>query len=160
MTIQPGERLPEATFRVITQDGMSTMSVADVFAGKKVVLFGVPGAFTPTCSANHLPGYLENADAILARGVDMIAVVAVNDPHVMSAWSKASNANGRVLFLADGNADFTRATGLELDLGAAGMGIRCKRFSMLVDDGVVSSLNIEDKPGVSVSGAAHMLEQL
>ncbi|MFZ1680817.1 MAG: peroxiredoxin [Rhizobiaceae bacterium] len=157
MTIQPGERLPEATFRVITPDGMSAISVADVFAGKKVVLFGVPGAFTPTCSANHLPGYLENADAILARGVDTIAVVAVNDPHVMNAWSKASNANGRVLFLADGNAEFTRATGLELDLGVAGMGVRCKRFSMLVDDGVVSALNIEDKPGVSVSGAAHML---
>jgi glutaredoxin/glutathione-dependent peroxiredoxin len=161
MTISVGDKLPEATFKTMTAEGGKTLSTADVFAGKKVVLFGVPGAFTPTCSNNHLPGYLENHDAIAARGVDAIAVVAVNDHFVMNAWAQATGANGKILFLADGNGDFVRATGLDLDLSAGGLGTRSKRFSMIVEDGKVTALNIEDAPGQAVeSGAAKLLEQL
>ncbi len=118
MTISVGERLPDATFRVKTADGFAEKSTADIFAGRKVVLFAVPGAFTPACSSNHLPGYIEQAEAIKAKGVDEIAVVAVNDHHVMNAWAKASGGEGKVLFLADGAGAFTRAAGLEVDLVA------------------------------------------
>ena len=143
MTISVGDKLPEATFKTMTADGAKDMTTADIFAGKKVVLFGVPGAFTPTCSNNHLPGYLENRDAILARGVDTIAVVAVNDVHVMGAWARFTGGEGKILYLADGNGDFVRAAGLDVDLTAAGMGMRSKRFSMIVDDGKVTALNVE-----------------
>ena len=160
MTISVGEKLPEATFKTFTADGPKDTTVADVFAGKKVVLFGVPGAFTPTCSNNHLPGYLENYNAIRARGVDTVAVVATNDVHVMGAWARFSGGEGKLLFLADGSADFARATGLDIDLSAHGMGLRNKRFSMIVDDGKVTAINVESKPGVNESGAAHILEQL
>ncbi|MEP9397093.1 peroxiredoxin [Mesorhizobium sp. KR2-14] len=159
--ITVGDKLPEATFKTVTADGAKSLTTADIFGGKKVVLFGVPGAFTPTCSNNHLPGYLENHDAIIARGVDTIAVVAVNDHFVMDAWARATESNGKILFLADGNADFVRAAGLDLDLSAGGLGTRSKRFSMIVEDGKVTALNVEDAPGQAVeSGAAKLLEQL
>lgn len=159
--IAVGEKLPEASFKVMTSDGSKTMTTADVFAGKKVVLFGVPGAFTPTCSNNHLPGYLENFDAIKARGVDDIAVVSVNDQFVMQAWARFTGGEGKLLFLADGSGDFAKAAGLDIDLGTNGMGLRVRRFSMLVDDGKVTAINLEEQPGKAVdSGAARMLELL
>jgi peroxiredoxin len=161
MTISVGERLPDATFKTMTADGAKAVNTAEIFSGKKVVLFGVPGAFTPTCSNNHLPGFLENRDAILARGVDTIAVVAVNDHFVMGAWEKFTGGEGKLLYLADGNGDFVRAAGLEADLSGGGLGLRSKRFSMIVNDGKVTALNIEDAPGQAVeSGAARLLEQL
>ena len=161
MTIAPGERLPDATLKTMTADGAANVSTGDFFAGKKVVLFGVPGAFTPTCSMNHLPGFLENHDAILAKGADAIAVVSVNDVFVMNAWSKSAGNDGKITFLADGSADFAKAVGLDNDLSKAGMGTRYKRFSMIVDDGVVKTINIEEAPGkAEISGAARILEQL
>jgi peroxiredoxin len=161
MTIKAGDKLPEATFKTMTEDGAKDLTTADVFAGKKVVLFGVPGAFTPTCSNNHLPGYLENHDTIIARGVDQIAVIAVNDHHVMGAWQKFTGGEGKILYLADGNGDFIRALGLETDLSKGGLGLRTKRFSMIVENGTVKALNIEDTPGKAVtSGAAALMEQL
>lgn len=161
MTISVGDKLPDATFKTMGADGAKSLTTADIFSGKKVVLFGVPGAFTPTCSNNHLPGYLENHDAITARGVDAIAVVAVNDHFVMDAWARFTGGEGKLLFLADGNGDFVRATGLETDLSGGGLGVRSKRFSMIVDDGKVTALNVEDSPGQAVeSGAAKLLEQL
>lgn len=161
MTIAVGQKLPDISFKTMTDDGMKDLSTADIFAGKKVVLFGVPGAFTPTCSNNHLPGYLENYDAILARGVDTVAVVAVNDAFVMSAWARFTGGEGKLLYLADGSGDFAKATGLDLDMSARGLGLRSARFSMIVEDGTVAALNIEDSPGNAVtSGAAAILEQL
>ena len=159
--IKVGDRLPEAEFFVMGEEGKQTRAASDVFAGRKVVLFGLPGAFTPTCHRNHLPGYLNSIDGLHALGVAEVAVVAVNDVFVMDAWSQASNAKGKITFLADGNADFARATGLDIDLSAGGMGIRCKRFSMIVDDGVVTHFNLEDNPGVAEkSGASVIIEQL
>jgi peroxiredoxin len=160
MTISVGDRLPDFTFRVATPDGPVEKSTAEIFGGRKVVLFAVPGAFTPTCSNNHLPGYLENEAAIREKGVDEIAVIAVNDHHVMRAWAKASGGEGRILFIADGSGLFTKAIGLENDLVAAGLGIRSKRYAMIVEDGVVTSLGIEDAPGVNVSGAPAVLAKL
>lgn len=160
MTIAVGEKLPEATFKTMTADGAKDMTTADVFAGKKVVLFGVPGAFTPTCNNNHLPGYLENFDAIKSRGVDTIAVIAVNDVHVMGAWAKFTGGDGKLVFLADGSGDFARACGLDVDLAQHGMGLRNKRFSLIAEDGVVKSINVETKPGVNESSAATILGQL
>ncbi|PWK68148.1 peroxiredoxin [Aminobacter sp. AP02] len=161
MTISIGDKLPEATFKTMTTDGAKSLTTDEIFAGKKVVLFAVPGAFTPTCSNNHLPGYVENHDAIIARGVDTIAVVSVNDVHVMGAWARFSGGEGKVLFLADGSGDFARATGLDIDLSAAGMGLRSKRFSMVVEDGKVTQLNVEGSPGQAIdSGAAKILEQI
>lgn len=161
MTIAVGEKLPDATFRTMDGDDARELTTADVFAGKKVVLFGVPGAFTPTCNNNHLPGYLDNYDAILAKGVDTIAVLSVNDQFVMRAWSRFTGAEGKILFLADGSGDFVKAAGLDLDLATRGLGLRSKRFSMIVDDGVVTVLNIEDVPSNAVtSGAATLIEQL
>ncbi len=145
MTISVGDKLPDATFKTMTADGAKDMTTADIFAGKKVVLFGVPGAFTPTCSNNHLPGYLENHDAILSRGVDTIAVVATNDVHVMGAWARFTGGEGKILYLADGIGDFVRATGLDVDLSQHAMGHRSKRFSMIVDDGKVTALECRDK---------------
>jgi peroxiredoxin len=160
MTISVGDKLPQATFKTMTADGAKGLTTDEVFAGKTVVLFGVPGAFTPTCSNNHLPGYIENFDAIKARGVDTIAVVATNDAFVMGAWAKFTGGDGKILFLADGSGDFARATGLDVDLSQNGMGIRNKRFSLIAEDGVVKSINVETKPGVNESGAAHILGQL
>ncbi|MCV0395683.1 MAG: peroxiredoxin [Rhizobiaceae bacterium] len=161
MTIAVGETLPDVTFKTITADGPTALSTADIFSGRKIVLFGVPGAFTPTCSMNHLPGYIENHDAIMARGVDRIAVVSVNDHHVMNAWAKSSGGADKILFLADALGEFAKATGLEVDLSAGGLGIRLKRFSMIVEDGVVKFLALEDAPGKAIeSGAAKLMEQL
>ena len=160
MTIAPGAKLPDATFKTMTPDGAANVTTSELFAGKKVVLFGVPGAFTPTCSNNHLPGYLENFDAIKARGVDTIAVIATNDVHVMGAWARFTGGEGKILYLADGSGNFARATGLEVDLSQAGMGLRNKRFSLIAEDGVVKAINVESKPGVNESGAATILEQL
>ena len=161
MTISVGDKLPEATFKTMTDDGAKEIGTADIFPRKKVVLFAVPGAFTPTCSNNHLPGYLENRDAILARGVDTVAVVSVNDVHVMGAWARFTGGEGKILYLADGSGEFAKVLGLDLDLSAGGMGLRSKRYSMIVEDGKVTALNIEDKPGQAVeSSAAKLLEQL
>jgi peroxiredoxin len=161
MTIAIGEKLPQATFKEKTADGPVEVTTDALFKGKKVVLFAVPGAFTPTCTLNHLPGYLENRDTILSKGVDDIAVVAVNDWHVMGAWAQQSGGMGKIHFLADWDGAFTKALGLDADLSAGGLGVRSKRYSMLVEDGVVKSLNVEESPGqATVSGAAAMLEQL
>jgi glutaredoxin/glutathione-dependent peroxiredoxin len=158
MTISIGDRLPGATFKVRVENEYADKTTNDVFAGKKVVLFGLPGAFTPTCSMNHLPGFLENRDVILGKGVDEIAVVAVNDHHVMKAWAEATGGKGKIVFLADGTAAFTKAIGMDAVMGP--MGLRSKRFSMIVEDGVVMQLNIEAGHGVDASGAAVILGQL
>ncbi len=160
MTISAGDKLPEATLKIATADGPKEVGVGNYFGGRKVVLFGVPGAFTPTCSNNHLPGYLENRDAILRKGVDAIAVVAVNDPFVMGAWARASGGEGKIDYLSDGNGDFARAMGLDTDMSKGGMGTRVRRFSMIVDDGIVKAVNVEEKPGVEATGATRILELL
>jgi peroxiredoxin len=146
MPIKVGDRLPNATFRVMTAEGPKPQSTDDIFKGKKIVLFAVPGALTPTCHKNHLPGFVKNATAIKGKGIDGIAVTAVNDVFVMDAWKKASDAEGHVDFLSDGNADFAKAIGLDLDASGNGLGTRSKRYSMIVEDGVVKSLNLEDAP--------------
>lgn len=161
MTIQPGQPLPQATFKVMTETGPSEMTTDQVFKGKKVVLFAVPGAFTPTCHGTHLPGFLALADEFRARGVDTIACTSVNDVFVVDAWSKASGANGKLLFLADGNGDFAKALGLEMDGSAIGFGLRSRRYAMLVEDGVVKILNVEEKPGqAEVSSAEKLLQDM
>jgi peroxiredoxin len=161
VTIAIGDKIPAATLKEKTADGVDDINVADFLKGRTVVLFGLPGAFTPTCSLNHLPGFLENRDSFFARGVDEIAVVSVNDHHVMGAWAKASGGEGKIRFFADGNGTFTKTLGLDIDLSAGGLGTRSKRYSMLVKDGVVAQLNIEDKPGTAeTSGAATLLGQL
>lgn len=161
MTIAIGDTLPEATFKEKTSDGMSETKVSDLFSGKKIVLFAVPGAFTPTCTLNHLPGYLENRDAILAKGVDEIAVLSVNDAFVMGAWEEATKGTGKLRYLSDWDASFTKEIGMEADLSAGTLGIRSKRYSMIVEDGKVTALNVEDSPGQAVtSGASALLEQL
>lgn len=160
MSIKPGDRIPAAEFFVMSPDGRKKLSSGEIFEGKKIVLFAVPGAFTGTCHKLHVPSYLHNIDAIRARGVDTIACVSVNDADVMQAWAKQAGAEGKILFLADGNGDFTRSVGLEVDLSASGMGKRSRRYSMLVDNGVVKVLNVEEKPGVNVSGGDTILAQL
>ncbi|ALN72996.1 peroxiredoxin [Aureimonas sp. AU20] len=161
MTLSIGDKLPAATFRTPSEDGPKTLTTDDVFSGKTVVLFAVPGAFTPTCTMNHLPGFLELNEEIRAKGVDTIAVVAVNDVFVMKAWAKATEAGDRILFLADGSAEFTRAAGLDADLSVGGLGVRSKRYSMIVRDGMVAALNIETSPGqAEVSAASALLQQL
>jgi len=147
MPIKVGEKLPHATFRVMTAEGPKPRTVDDVFKGKKVALFGVPGAFTPTCSNLHMPSFLKNVDAFKGKGVDAIAVTGVNDVFVMEAWKKASGADGKVDFLADGNGEFAKGIDLAFDGSAAGLGTRVRRFSMLVDDGVVKSVHVEEAPG-------------
>ncbi len=160
MTISVGDNLPEATLVEMTEDGPAPRTTAEIFSGRKVAVFSVPGAFTPTCSAQHLPGYIEQADAIKAAGIDEIVCMAVNDAFVMGAWGAAQNANGKVTMLADGNGDFVKALGLEMDGTAYGMGLRGQRFSMVVDDGKVTVLNVEGPGEFHVSSADHMLGQL
>jgi peroxiredoxin len=161
MTIAVGDTLPQATFRVMTADGPATRTTDEVFKGRKVVLFAVPGAFTPTCHKNHLPGYLTNYDAIKAKGIDAIAVTGVNDVFVMDAWAKATGGEGKIEYLADGNGDFAKALGLALDGTGFGLGTRSQRYSMLVDDGVVRILNVEDTPSrADASGAEALLRAL
>ena len=159
MTIKVGDRLPEATFRVPTSDGPVPKTTTELFAGKTIAMFAVPGAFTPTCHRNHMPGFVTNAETIKAKGVDAIYCVSVNDPFVMKAWAESTGAPGKVEVLSDGGAEFTKAIGLEIDLSGGGMGIRSKRYSMLVKDGVVTSLNIEETPGkAELSGAEALLK--
>jgi peroxiredoxin len=161
MAIKVGDRIPESKFRVMTAEGPAWKTTDEVFKGKKVVLFAVPGAFTPTCHKNHLPGFLQNAEAIKAKGIDTIAVTGVNDPFVMDAWKKASNAEGKIEFLADGNGDFAKAIDMTLDASGNGLGLRSKRYSMVVEDGVVKKLNVEEAPGkAEMSSAEALLKQL
>ena len=157
MSIEVGDRLPEASFKVHDDDGIASMTSSELFAGKKVVLFAVPGAFTPTCHLKHLPGFLENVEAFKNKGVDIVACVAVNDPFVLDAWSKATGGSGNILFLSDGNCEFTKIIGLDFDGSAIGLGTRSKRYAMLVDDGVVTALNIEESPGVADASTAEKL---
>ena len=161
MAIKVGDRLPEAKFRVMGAEGPAVKSTADTFKGKKVVLFAVPGAFTPTCSNNHLPGFLQNADAFKQKGIDTIAVTGVNDVFVMDAWKKASGAGSKIEFLSDGNGEFAKALDMTLDGSGFGLGTRSKRYAMLVEDGVVKKLNVEDVAGkAEVSGAENLLKQI
>lgn len=161
MTIAIDDRLPDATFKIRTGDGPAEVKLSDLTAGKKVILFGVPGAFTPTCHLNHLPGFLEHFETFKAKGVDEIAVISVNDHHVMHEWSKATKGEGKIHYLPDFDAAFTKAIGMDVDLAVAGLGVRSKRYSMLVEDGVVTRLNLESNAGQATnSGAAHMIDQL
>lgn len=160
MTIKIGDTLPQGQFMTMTADGPRPIASDDVFKGKKVALFAVPGAFTPTCSARHLPGYRDEADAFKAKGVDTIACLSVNDVFVMGAWAKDQNVGDKVLLLADGNGDFTKALGLEMDGTKFGMGIRSKRYSMIVNDGKVEQLNVEEGGEFRVSAADYTLAQL
>jgi len=161
MPIKVGDRIPEAKFRIMSESGPAVKTTDEVFKGKKVVLFAVPGAFTPTCHKNHLPGFLKNADAIKAKGVDTIAVTGVNDVFVMDAWKKATGAEGKIEFLADGNGDFAKAIDLALDASGVGLGLRSRRYAMLVEDGVVKKLSVESEPGkAEVSSAENLLKQM
>ena len=161
MTVKVGDRVPSATLRYKAPDGIKSVTTDELFKGKKVVLFAVPGAFTPTCSNNHLPGFVKNAAAIKAKGIDTIAVTGVNDVFVMDAWKKNTAAEGKIEFLADGSAAFAKAIGLSVDLGERGLGTRSQRYAMVVDDGVVKTLNVEDAPGkAEVSGADNLLKGL
>ena len=159
MTIKVGDKIPAGTLHHMTADGPKEISTEALFKGKKVVVFALPGAFTPTCSAAHLPGFVANADKIKAKGVDEICCLSVNDAFVMDAWGKSQNAEA-IHMVADGSASFAKALGLELDLTARGLGVRSQRYSMLVEDGVVTTLNVEEKPGLNVSDAGTMLSQL
>ena len=160
MAIQVGDRLPSATFMTMTADGPKPHTTDDIFKGKKVVLFAVPGAFTPTCHKNHMPGFVKNAAAIKGKGIATIAVTGVNDVFVMDAWKKASGGDA-IEFLADGSATFAKALGLTADLTERGLGVRSQRYAMVVDDGVVKTLNFEDAPGkAEVSGADNLLKSL
>jgi peroxiredoxin len=160
MTIKVGDRLPEATFATPGPDGPQQVTTDQVFKGKKVVLFAVPGAFTPTCSARHLPGFRDNATAFKTKGVDTIACLSVNDAFVMGAWAEHQGAGEKMLMLADGNGDFTRKLGLDLDASKFGMGLRSQRYAMLVEDGVVKDLQVEQAGEFRVSSAEHMLERV
>jgi len=167
MTIQIGDRLPEATLSEFIETetegcslGPNTFKVADLVKGKTIAIFGLPGAYTPTCSAQHLPGYIQLADQLKAKGVDEIWCVSVNDAFVMGAWGRDQKATGIVRMMADGSGTFTKALGLEFDLTAKGLGVRSQRYSMLVEDGVVKQLNLENGGGFAVSSAEKMLEQI
>jgi glutaredoxin/glutathione-dependent peroxiredoxin len=160
MAIKAGERMPPGTLKTMTPEGPRDLSTDELFKGKKVVLFSVPGAFTPTCSAKHLPGFVERAADIKGKGVDTIACMAVNDAFVMGAWGKASNVGEKVLMLADGNGDYAKALGLEMDGRGFGMGMRGQRFALVVDDGVVKHAFIEAPKDFKVSSADHILEHL
>lgn len=160
MTIQVGDKIPEGRFTIMKDDGPGSVTTDELFAGKKVVVFSVPGAFTPTCSREHLPGFIAKADDIKGKGVDTIACMAVNDAFVMDAWGKQAGAEGNVLMLADGNAEYTRALGLELDASGFGMGTRGQRFAMVVEDGTVSQLFIEAPMEFKVSTAENVLANL
>jgi peroxiredoxin len=167
MTIKVGDRLPEGNVQEYIEVegngcsvGPNTFKVQDLTKGKKIAIFGLPGAFTPTCSAKHVPSYLQNMDQLKAKGIDEVWCFAVNDPFVMGAWSRDQKANGKIRFMADGSAEYTKKLGLDFDLNARGLGMRCQRFSMIVDDGVVKQLNVEQAGKYEVSGAEKMLEQL
>jgi peroxiredoxin len=160
MTIKVGEHIPEMTLIQATADGPQPIETSDFFGGRKIALFSVPGAFTPTCSARHLPGFVDKAEELKARGVDEVACVAVNDAFVMAAWAKSAGAEGKVTMLADGNGDFARALGLTMDGSKFGMGQRGSRWSAIVDDSTVRELNVEEPGAFSVSSAEFLLNQL
>ncbi len=160
MTISVGDRIPSMTLTRVTSEGPQPVETDSYFAGRKVALFAVPGAFTPTCSARHLPGYVEKADELKAKGVDEIACVAVNDAFVMQAWAAQAGAEGKVTMLADGNGDFAEALGLAADFSKFGMGKRSQRWSAIIEDGVVKELNVEEPGAFSVSSADYILGQL
>jgi peroxiredoxin len=161
MSISVGDTLPEASFTTMGNEGPNDIKGTDLFKGRKVVLFAVPGAFTPTCHNNHLPGFIENADAIKAKGVDEIAVVSVNDVFVMDAWKSAVNCDDKISFLADGSGDFTKAIGMELDLTERGLGPRSLRYAMIVEDGKVTSMSVDDVPSnATASSAENILKEL
>ena len=161
MTIRIGDRLPDASFTIMGESGPEQKSTAEVFGARKVLLFAVPGAFTPTCHLNHMPGYVDLVDEFRARGIDELACVAVNDVFVLDRWAAESRAKGSIRMLADGNADFVRAIGLDLDASGFGFGIRAQRFAMLVEDGTVKVLEVEPNPGaVGDSGAEAMLARI
>jgi glutaredoxin/glutathione-dependent peroxiredoxin len=160
MAIGVGDRIPEVVLHKATPDGPQPVPSSDYFRGRRVALFAVPGAFTPTCSARHLPGFVERADELKAKGVDEIACTAVNDAFVLSAWSKSGEADGKVTMLADGNGEFAEALGLEMDASKFGMGKRGKRYSMVVNDGIIEQLNVEEPGAFHVSSADYLLERL
>jgi len=159
MTIKVGDKIPDATMKMMGEKGPQDVSTNDLFAGKKVVLFAVPGAFTPTCSAAHLPGFVVNADKIKAKGVDAIVCVSVNDAFVMDAWAKDKNAE-EIIMVGDGNGDFTEAMGLVLDGSGFGLGKRSQRYAMIAEDGVITTLNVEQGPAFELSSAEKILEAL
>ena len=160
MTVQVGDKAPAGQFHVINADGPGSLSTEELFSGKKVVVFSVPGAFTPTCSKEHLPGFVEQADAIKAKGVDTIACMAVNDMFVMDAWGNSAGAGGKVLMLADGNGTYAAALGLELDASGFGLGTRGQRFALVVEDGTITQIHIEAPMEFKVSSAENILENL
>ena len=160
MTIQTGDKMPAGAFGVMTESGAGAMSADELFAGKKVVLVSVPGAFTPTCSGSHLPGFLQHANDLVAKGVDTIAFMAVNDVDVMNAWGKDQGVGDTITMLADGNAEYVRELGLEIDLSMAGMGIRGKRFAIIVDDGVATQVMLDEPGKFEVSSAESILAAL
>lgn len=160
MTISIGDKIPSVTLHVMKDDGPEAITTDEIFGGKKVAIFGLPGAFTPTCSAKHVPGFFTKADALAKKGVDRIVCISVNDAFVMGAWGKDQGVGDTIMMVADGSADFTRATGLELDLTGRGFGLRCQRFSMVVNDGTVENFNQESDGGYEVTSAEHMLANL
>ncbi len=161
MAIGIGDRLPQANFKIMTDDGPANVTSEEIFSGKKIVLFAVPGAYTPTCHGQHVPGFLENFDALKSKGIDEIVCVAVNDVFVLKHWGKDTGGEGKIRFLSDGNNEFTKAIGLDFDASAAGLGIRSKRYAMIVDDGVVKFLSVEEVPSqVAVSSAEDVLKAL
>jgi peroxiredoxin len=160
MTIKVGDKIPSAKLHIMTEQGPKDVTTEEVFKGKRVVLFALPGAFTPTCSAKHLPGFVQNASAIRAKGIDTIACLSVNDAFVMGAWGKDQKVGDKVVMLADGNAEFTKALGLENDNSSYGMGLRSKRYAMVVDNGVVKALNVEKPGSFEVSSAEAVMKAL
>ncbi len=160
MTIKIGDKVPSATLMQMKDGKPQPVSTDELFRGRKIALFALPGAFTPTCSAKHLPGFVQNSQELKSKGVDAVACVSVNDAFVMGAWGEHQGTGDKVMMLADGNGDFTRALGLEMDASKYGMGKRSQRFSMIVDDGVVKQLNVEEPGAYSVSSAEHMLQQV
>ena len=160
MSIQVGDRLPSVTLTTMTDEGPKPLAISELCEGKKVVLFAVPGAFTPTCSVQHLPGFVNNNQSLKDKGVDSIVCISVNDPFVMGAWGKDREVGEDVLMLSDGNGEFTAAIGLEMDGSGFGLGTRSQRYAMIVDDGVVSTLNVESGPGLDVSSAETILSEL
>lgn len=154
MTIQSGQKVPKVTLRKMTAEGPEAVETDEFFAGRKVVVFGVPGAFTPTCSAKHVPSYVDNAAALKDKGVDEVACISVNDPFVMAAWEHSTGSSGSVTMLADGNGDFAKATGLDLDISALGLGTRSTRYALVVDDGTVTHVAIEESPAEMTNTSA------
>jgi len=160
MTIKVGDKIPSVTLKHMEESGPKDITTDELFKGKKVLLFAVPGAFTPACSAQHLPGYIQNAEQIKAKGIDTIACIAVNDVFVMDAWGKSQNADNKVLMLADGDGEFAKATGLELDLNGKGLGMRSRRYAMVVEDSIVKILELEEGGKLEISTAEKLLEKL